>query len=64
MKGFNSAYDNGYDLASAKDLIAKSLRDNENVILDTTKMSPAHIEELRSAVTQEGAWAGKILWWP
>lgn len=64
VKGFNSQYPKGYDLESATTKIATSLRDGENVILDTTKMSPADVSELRSAVEANPDWAGKILWWP
>ena len=64
VKGFNSAYANGYDLDSAMAKIADSLAVDENVILDATKMSEAHLDELRAAVDARPEWAGRILWWP
>jgi hypothetical protein len=44
--------------------IADSLRDGENVMLDTSKMSPKAIQELRAAVDATEGWAGRVLWWP
>lgn len=64
VKGFNSAYSNGYDLDSAMIKIDDSLASNENVILDTTKMSQADIDELRGAVEGRADWVDKIVWWP
>lgn len=64
VKGFNSAYSNGYDLDSAMIKIDDSIASNENVILDTTKMSQADIDELRGAVEGRADWVDKIVWWP
>lgn len=64
VKGYNSAYANGYDLDRAMVTVNESIRGGENVILDTTKMSPTHIDELRAAVGARPEWAGKIVWWP
>jgi len=64
VKGFNSRYRNGYDLPTAMSKIADAFREGENVILDTTNLAPADIEELRAAVGQAEGWAAKIVWWP
>jgi hypothetical protein len=37
---------------------------NENVILDTTKLSPDHVAELRTAIAGDTSLAGKVMWWP
>ena len=64
VKGFNSSYANGFDLETATAKIGDSITGNENVILDTTKMSQGHIDELRAAVADRSEWVGKIVWWP
>jgi hypothetical protein len=62
VKGFNSAYKNGYDLDRAMTMIDASLAEKEFVILDTSKMIPTHINELRTAIEATSEWAGKIVW--
>lgn len=67
VKGFNSNFPpnrGGYDLNSSMQKIADSLRDGENVMLDTSKMSPEAVQELRAAVDATEGWAGRVLWWP
>ena len=64
VKGFHSGYSNGYNRVDAMANIQKSIASNENVIIDTTRMSPDHIADLRSAVDGDSALAGKVIWWP
>lgn len=64
LKGFHSGYPNGYSRVDAMTNIQKSVSSDENVILDTTKMTPGHVAELRSAITEDPALAGKVIWWP
>lgn len=55
VKGFNSRYaPKGYNTPDALEKIKKEIAANENVIIDTANMSPAHIAELRSAIAAEG----------
>ncbi|WP_429842743.1 hypothetical protein [Brevibacillus sp. FIR094] len=66
VKGFNSNYPpkkGGFRLDKAMADIEDELSKGENVILDTTKLSQDHIEQLTNAIsTME--WKGKIRWWP
>ena len=65
VKGYNSAYRNGYSLPKALEQIELSIRiEREYVILDTTKMNDADIAELREAVGKRAEWEGKVIWWP
>jgi len=64
VKGFHSGFENGYSLEKAMKDIRYATMSNENVILDTTKMSPGHIAELRSATAGDTSLAGKVIWWP
>ncbi len=64
VKGFHSGYPNGYSRVDVMTNIQKSVSSDENVILDTTKMTPGHVAELRSAITEDPALAGKVIWWP
>ena len=63
-EGLSSGYPNGYSRVDAMKNIQKSVSSNENVILDTTKMTPGHVAELRSAIAREPSLAGKVIWWP
>ncbi|WP_341281078.1 hypothetical protein [Paenibacillus sp. FSL H8-0537] len=66
VKGFNSNYPpkkGGFRLDRAMADIEDELRKGENVILDTTKLSQDHIEQLRNAISMM-EWKGKIRWWP
>ena len=64
VKGYHSGFENGYSLKEAMRDIRGSTRLNENVILDTTKMTPDHAVELRSAIAADPSLAGKVIWWP
>lgn len=67
VKGFNSNFPpnrGGYNLNSSMQKIHESIRDGENVIIDTSKMTPQAVQELRTAVEANDSWAGKVLWWP
>jgi len=44
------------------DNITKSLEGNENVIVDTAKMSSEHVAELKNAVNNAGL-SGKVIFW-
>lgn len=66
IKGFNSDFPpkkGGFRLDKALTQIEKEFDKGENVILDTTKMSRQHIEELRKAIEEKNM-GDKILWWP
>ena len=64
VKGYHSGFEDGYRLNEAMSGIRRSILSNENVILDATKMSPEHVAELRSAIAEDPALAGKVIWWP
>ncbi|NWL88041.1 PrsW family intramembrane metalloprotease [Paenibacillus sp. 79R4] len=64
VKGWHSKYaPKGYSLDKAISDIEKSLSTGENVIIDTTKMYPEHIEEVRVQLQRLGL-SDKVLWWP
>ncbi|MGN7356673.1 PrsW family intramembrane metalloprotease [Paenibacillus sp. SAF-054] len=64
VKGWHSKYaPKGYSLEKAISDIEESLSKGENVIIDSTKMFPEHIQEVREAVQKLGL-SDKILWWP
>ena len=53
----------GFSPARAADTVNASLEKGENVMLDTTNMTPADVAELR----REGAnfnWGDRVKWWP
>lgn len=64
VKGFNSNFPpkkGGFRLDKAMADIEDELSKGENVILDTTKLSQDHIEQLKNAIsTME--WKGRIRW--
>lgn len=64
VKGYHSGFQNGYNLKKAMGDIRDSAMSNENVILDTTNMTPDHVAELRSAIAGDPSLAGKVRWWP
>lgn len=43
--------------------IEKEFEKGKNVIIDTTKMSKQHIQELKQAI-EEKKLGDRILWWP
>lgn len=53
----------GFRLDRAIMQIEKELEKGENVIIDTTKMSKQHIQELKQAI-EEKKLGERILWWP
>lgn len=62
VKGFHSERERiGYTLSEALANIERELKDNVNVILDTTYMRTEHINELYRAIVSKG-WANKIVW--
>jgi hypothetical protein len=64
VKGFNSSFSpkkGGYTLERSLKAIEKEFKNGENVIIDTTKMYPEHIAELRQAVVERG-WSERVLW--
>lgn len=64
VKGWYSKFaPKGYTLEKAIADIEESLSKGENVIIDSSKMSPEHINEVREAVKELGL-SDKLLWWP
>jgi hypothetical protein len=66
IKSFNSHHPpskGGYELNDCLSKIAHELVKDENVIIDTTDLTPDHIQELHSAIEAQG-WSGRILWYP
>ena len=66
IKSFNSNYKpnkGGFRLDKAMNTIKKSLDENENVIVDTSNMSPDHIVELTTEIKNQGL-ENNILFWP
>jgi hypothetical protein len=67
VKAFNSRFPpgkGGYELGDSLTKIAKELRTGDNVILDTSNLSAAAINELKTAVEARTEWTGRVLWWP
>jgi hypothetical protein len=64
IKAFRSDFPNGYEKAAAMSAIRTEIAAGENVILDTSNLSPADLAELHRAVAEVPEWVGKILWWP
>jgi hypothetical protein len=67
VKGFNSNFPpekGGYSLSDSMTKIGKAVDSGENVMLDTSNMSPQAAQELKGAVDANPAWSGKVLWWP
>lgn len=66
VKGFNSYFrpsKGGFNLQVDANKVDKSLREGENVMLDTSKMTPNDIAALKA----EGAarsWGSKVVYWP
>ena len=64
VKGWYSKFaPKGYTLEKAIADIEESLSKGENVIIDSSKMFPEHIHEVREAVNELGL-SDKLLWWP
>nr|WP_242217370.1 WXG100 family type VII secretion target [Bacillus cereus group sp. BfR-BA-01380] len=64
VKGWYSKFaPKGYTLEKAIADIEESLSKGENVIIDSSKMFPEHIDEVREAVKEFGL-SDKLLWWP
>jgi Flp pilus assembly pilin Flp len=66
VKTFNSNFPpskGGYTLDASMQQIGRELNRKENVILDTSNLSPAAITELTNAVNAAG-WADKVIFWP
>ncbi|MEK4854847.1 hypothetical protein NST04_33775, partial [Paenibacillus sp. FSL H7-0756] len=64
VKGWYSKFaPKGYTLEKAIADIEESLSKGENVIIDSSKMFPEHIDEVREAVKELGL-SDKLLWWP
>lgn len=64
VKGWYSKFaPKGYTLEKAIADIEESLSKGENVIIDTSKMFPEHVDEVRKAVKELGL-GDKLLWWP
>jgi Domain of unknown function (DUF4157) len=66
IKGFNSNFPprkGGFEINRSLADIQGELNKGENVILDTSNLSQAHLQQLRAGVTQNG-WGNRILWWP
>jgi hypothetical protein len=62
VKGWHSGFPSGYNRDRALAEICSEIAKNENVIIDTAKMSEAHIAELRQAVTEAGL-DGYVIWY-
>jgi hypothetical protein len=66
IKSFNSHHPpskGGYELNDCLSKIERELVKDENVIIDTTDLTPDHIQELHSAIEAQ-SWSGRILWYP
>ncbi|HEY1933931.1 MAG TPA: hypothetical protein VGG99_18115 [Acetobacteraceae bacterium] len=66
VKGFNSAYPpigGGFDLQRDADKVDKSLTAGEHVMLDTGKLSPNDLQDLRDEGLRRG-WGQRVKWWP
>lgn len=64
VKGWYSKFaPKGYTLEKAIADLEESLAKGENVIIDSSKMFPEHIDEVRKAVKELGI-GDKLLWWP
>ncbi len=62
VKAFRSDYPNGYRLGRALEKIQAEIEIGENVIVDSTNLSPEHLSELRAAVDLRADWVGRVLW--
>lgn len=64
VKGWYSQYaPKGYSKQKVLDDLKESIIDNgENVIIDTTKLSPTHINEVRQIVEDNG-YENNVVWW-
>jgi hypothetical protein len=65
VKSFNSHHPpskGGYELNDCLSKIERELVKDENVIIDTTDLTPDHLQELHSAIEAQG-WSGRILWY-
>lgn len=66
VKGFNSGFRpsrGGFDLGTDAGKVDKSLNEGENVMLDTSKMSPGDIGALRLEGAARG-WGNRVVYWP
>ena len=66
MKGFNSYYrpsKGGFSLQRDADKVDASLREGENVMLDTSTMTPNDIAALKAEGAARG-WGDKVVYWP
>ncbi len=66
VKGFYSTTPSGqgaFQVNDAMQKINKEISRGENVILDTQNMTPAHIAQLRTAITNAGL-DGNVVWYP
>ena len=66
VKGFNSYVPTsrgGYTLRQSIEDIEEEIREGENVILDTSKLLPADVAELRAEIEARGL-ASHVRWWP
>lgn len=66
VKGFNSYYrpsEGGFRLQTDANKVDKSLREGENVMLDTSKMTPNDIAALKAEGAARG-WGDKVVYWP
>jgi hypothetical protein len=66
VKGFNSNFPpkkGGFDLTRDANKIDASLAQGENVMLDTSKMSPQNIQALQTEGARRG-WGERVKSWP
>jgi len=66
VKGFNSYYrpsEGGFKLQVDVKKVDKSLNEGENVMLDTSKMTPSDIAALKAEGAVRG-WGDKVVYWP
>ena len=66
VKGFNSYYrpsEGGFRVQVDANKVDKSLREGENVMLDTSKMTPNDIAALKAEGAARG-WGDKVVYWP
>jgi WXG100 family type VII secretion target len=68
IKGFNSNFpprQGGFEVNAAMRQVKKELGNNENVIIDTEKMTPQHIQDLKNAIANDPTIdPSKIKWYP
>jgi WXG100 family type VII secretion target len=63
IKAFNSKYPGSFQLERELNKIAGEFRAGEKVILDTTDLGAAEVQQLRTAIESKG-WSDQVRWYP